>query len=135
MPRDDFYFRSRWSISQQGVDFAADVRSPFRSCKMRMEGCEMALVCQGVFRSCENFRKGGCMGLRNHFPAKGRFHSGGIISQQLLAGCKIISQPRGDFVGAPFGLRNFANHGFFLAFELLLIPRDLPSISLQFLLN
>ena len=41
MPRDGFYFRSRWSISQQEADFTADghFRNPFRSCEM---GCENA---------------------------------------------------------------------------------------------
>ena len=157
MPRDGFYFRSKWSISQQGVDFAVEghFRSPFRSCEMRLEGCEIALVCQGVvsqlwnhlrnggmaakigvfklwgFRSCEiqgGLRNGthvsrGCFAEGVHGAAKS-FRSGGLISQL-----------RGDFAGAHFGLRNFADHGFFLAFELLLIPRDLSSISLQFLLN
>ena len=95
----------------------------------------MALVCQRGVSQLRKFSQRGCMRLRNHFAAKGRFRSGGLISQRLLGGCEIISQPRGDFAGVPFGLQNFVDHGFFLAFELLLIPRDLPSISLQFLLN
>ena len=61
MPRDDFYFHSRWSISQQEVDFAVDghFRSPFRSCEMRVEGCEMALVCQGVVLQLRNHLRNG----------------------------------------------------------------------------
>ena len=113
MPRDGFNFHSRWAILQQMVDFAADghFRSPFCSCEMRVKGCEMALVCQGGVLQLQNF------------------------SQRGVWGCEIISQPRAIFAGALFGLRNFADHGFFLAFELLLIPRDILSISLQFLLN
>ena len=56
MLRDGYYFRSRWSISQQGVDFAADghFRNPFCSCEMIVEGYEMALVCQGVASQLRN---------------------------------------------------------------------------------
>ena len=108
--------------------------SPFRSCEMGLEGCEMALVCQWGISQLRKFSQGLAMGLRNVFAAKGHFRSHSLISQWAPCGCEIISQPRAIFVRAPFGLRNFADHGFFLAFELLLIPRDLPSISLQFLL-
>ena len=98
-------------------------------------GCEMALVCQWGVSQLWKFLWRGCIGLGNHFTAKGRFRSQALISLRAYWGYKIISQPRAIFIGASFGLRNFVDHGFFLAFELLLIPRDLPSISLQFLLN
>ena len=62
------------------------------------------------------------MGLRNHFAAKGPFRSQALISQRASWGCEIISQPMAIFVGAFFGLRNFADHEFPLAFELLLAP-------------
>ena len=140
-------------------------RSPFRNCEMRSGGCEMALVCQRVvsqlrnplwngalatkigilklwgfrraFRSCE-MRLGAA---KWHLCAKGvfrsceKFRSCENFRRGGAWGCEIILQPRGDFAGASFRLRNFVYHGFFLAFELLLIPRDFPSISLQFLLN
>ena len=64
------------------------------------------------------------MGLGNHFIAKGRFRNQALILQ-----------PRAIFEDASFGLRNLVDHGFSLVLELLLTPRDLPSTSLQFLLN
>ena len=133
MPRDGFYFRSKWSISQQGVDFAVEghFRSPFRSCEMRLEGCEITLVCQGVVSQLREFLQK----LRNHFLAKGLFRSQALISQRASWGYEIILQPMAIFVGASFGLRNLADHEFSQSPELILTPRDLPLISLQFLLN
>ncbi|WKA08984.1 hypothetical protein VitviT2T_026663 [Vitis vinifera] len=57
--------RSLEVISQHGlqlwVDFVEErhFRSPFRSCKMRLEGFEMALVCQGVVSQLRHLRNGG----------------------------------------------------------------------------
>ena len=75
------------------------------------------------------------MGLQNDFSMKGPFRNQALISQRASWGCEIISQPMAIFARASFGLRNFADHEFSLAIELLLTLRDLPSLSLQFLLN
>ncbi|WKA04802.1 hypothetical protein VitviT2T_022807 [Vitis vinifera] len=54
--------------SQRRVDFTEErhFRSPFRSCEMRVEGCEMALVCQGVVSQLRNHLRNG--GLAAKFP-------------------------------------------------------------------
>ena len=43
------------------MDFVADehFRSLFRSCEMRVEGYEMALVCQGVVSQLQNHLRNG----------------------------------------------------------------------------
>ena len=51
-------------------------------------GCEMALMCQGVVSQLLKFSQRGGMGLRNHFAAKGRFRSQGLISQRASWGCE-----------------------------------------------
>ena len=84
----------------------------------------MTLVCQEDVSQLLKFSQRVAMGVQNDFAAKGLFRSQALISQQMTI-----------FVGASFGLRNFADHEFSLALELLLTPRDLPSISLQLLLN
>ena len=117
MPRDGFNFRSRGAFSQP--------ISQLRNEGGLRNGTRVAMR---------------CFAERVHEAVKS-FRSQGAISQWRLDfaaaswGYEIISQPRAIFAGASFGLRNFADHEFFLAFELLLTPRDLPSISLQFLLN
>ena len=99
------HFRSPKVISQPKAIFAAKghfrkpFRSPFRSCEMGVWGCEMALVCQGSVSQLRIFSQGVAIGLRNHFAAEGHFPSQPLISQQMAI-----------FVGAYFGLRNFADH-------------------------
>ena len=93
----------------------------FAAAKFR-GGCEMELMCQ------EGVSQRGVWGCKIISQPWGDFAAASW-------GCEIILQPRAIFAGALFGLRNLVNHEYFLAFELLLIPRDLPSISLQFLLN
>ena len=66
-------------------------------------------VPRGGFAAAKIFVEG-CVGLRNHFAVEGYFHSQSLISQQVPKGCEIISQQMAIFVGAYFGLRNFANH-------------------------
>ena len=75
MPRDGFYFRSIWSISQQGMDFAVNehFRSLFRSYEMRVEGYEMALVCQGVVSQLRNHLRNGGVAVK-----MGVFRCGGF---------------------------------------------------------
>ena len=88
----------------------------------------MALVCYGGVSQLQKFSQrviGGCEIILQRET----------IFTVMLGDCEIISQPRAIFAGASFGLRNLTDHGFSLAPELLLTLRDLPSISLQFLLN
>ena len=107
MPRDGFYFRSRWSISQQEADFTADghFRSPFCNCEMRVEGCEMALVCQGVVLQLRNhLRNGGaaakigvfrCGGFRRAFRScemKGRLRNGTRVPKGCFTTAKIFAE-------------------------------------------
>ena len=128
MPRDAFPFRSGWSISQQWEDFTADGHfgSPFHSCKMRLEGCEMALVCKGWFRSCETtcemgvqLRKWEFLGVEDfakHFAVAkwGEVYEMALVCQRGVSqlrkfsqrwewGYEIISQSMGVFAAGPWG--------------------------------
>ena len=130
--------KGRFLFSQQMVDFTVrggfwkdgHFRSPFCSCEMRVEGCEMALMCQGVVSQLWNhlrnegaaakigiFRRGGFrkhfIATKWHWCAKWVFRRGGYkaaksfriqwaILQWILGGYEIISQPRAIFAGALF---------------------------------
>ena len=152
MPKVVFNFRRGGSISQRRGFFAT--KGHFRSCEMGVLCCEMALMCQsyGDFAAISQLRnevtvlRNGTRVPRGGFATAKIFAEGGMrlrkwfrselaISQRTFWGCEIISQQRGDFAAASFGLRNFADQYFFLGFKFLLAPNDLSSISLQFLLH
>ena len=106
-------------------------RRAFRSYEMRLEAAKWRSCAKGVFCSCENFHRRG-HGATKSFRSQGAFLQ---PSPDFATGFLGISQPRAIFAGASFGLPNLADHGFSLALEFLLTPKDLPSISSQFLLH
>nr|CAN74002.1 hypothetical protein VITISV_040583 [Vitis vinifera] len=101
---------AKWSFPcENGIFHALVVRSRFAAAKWESLCCEMALVCQKWFRSCENFRREGPK-VVNWFRSKVP------ISQRL---------------------RNLADPCFSPVFAMFLTrfcSERLPSISLQFLL-
>ena len=163
MPRDAFHFRCKWPISQRGVDFVEErrFRSPFRNCEMRVEGCKMALVCQGVVLQLRNhlrnggstakcgvFRRGGFLkhfaatkwgrgggrGLRNGTRVpKGPFAEEGMRLRNHFATVgRFRNRGLGAAIaGALFRLWNFTDH----AFSLLLSSSWFPASFFQFLCN
>ena len=127
---------AKWGFGcENGISYALGISQSFRSCETRSLCCKMALVYQEVVSQLRKFSQRGAWGCKNHFATEWQFCNEGLISQRTFWGYEIISQQRGDFARASFGLRNFADQYFSLAFKFLLAPSDLPSISLQFLLH
>ena len=116
MPRDAFHFRSRWPISQRGVDFAKErhFSNLFHSCKMRVEGCEMGARLRNVeFLSIEDFasisqlwNEGGGGFAKWHPCAKGSFHRGGYEAAKSFRsggfGAAKLFRSQGLFSQGPF---------------------------------
>ena len=73
------------SFSQERAYFVANghFRRPFRSCEMRVWGCEMALVCpKGCFAAAKTFAGVG-LGLRNKFVKDASFRRGAIFAAKF----------------------------------------------------
>ena len=87
-----------------------------------------------IFATQKGISQGVAMGLRKSFRSQRGVSQLQKFSQREAWGCEMISQQSSDFAEASFRLRNLADHYFSPVFTLFLAPKDLPSISLQFLL-
>ena len=105
---------AEWSFGCEIGNFhALELRSHFAAVKWELLCCEVALLCQKLVRSCENFRREGLVAAK-------WFRSKVPISQRL----QNLADPCFSPVFDPF----------LLCFHSNFAPNDFLSISLQFLL-
>ena len=106
-------YPAKWNFGCEIKDFhALSLRSHFATTNWGLLCCEVALMCQNRFRSCQNSRKG-VKWVAEWFGSKV------LISQKISLGCEVSQSP----VFALFLLRFRSD--FFLSISLQFLPPEI----------